>query len=323
MRDGSGTYSLPQAAFTSGTTIESAKVNSDFSDIASALTQSVSKDGQTTMTGSLPMGGFKLTGLGVGTGTGESIRYDEFKYLMRSHLAGLQCTSRTTTTVVISAGTFTEDGQTAVFSHAGGTINCATTGALGLDAGSLANNTWYHAFAIAKADGTTSLLASTSVSSPTFPTGYTLKRRLFSFKTNGSAQIIDFIQDGDNFWWLAPVSDANSTNPGTSAVTRTLTVPTGVNVLAYIQVGYTSADTGTSSYSLTTDLSSTDTTPNSATSDTGNALAAAGGAAAPYAVKYVRTNTSAQVRHRISFSNAGVQIQINTLGWIDRRGRDA
>lgn len=50
-RNGSGTYSLPQAAFTPGTTISSAAVNSDFSDIANALTGSVASDGQTPITG--------------------------------------------------------------------------------------------------------------------------------------------------------------------------------------------------------------------------------------------------------------------------------
>lgn len=50
-RNGSGTYTLPQPAFVTGTKIASAAVNSDFSDVASALTQSVSQDGQTPMTG--------------------------------------------------------------------------------------------------------------------------------------------------------------------------------------------------------------------------------------------------------------------------------
>lgn len=66
-RDGSGNYSLPQAAFTAGTTIESTKVNSNFSDIASALTASLAKDGQTTPTANLPMGSFKHTGVANAT----------------------------------------------------------------------------------------------------------------------------------------------------------------------------------------------------------------------------------------------------------------
>lgn len=52
-RNGSGTYSLPQPAFVPGTTISSSAVNSDFSDIASALTASIAADGQTPITGGL------------------------------------------------------------------------------------------------------------------------------------------------------------------------------------------------------------------------------------------------------------------------------
>ena len=66
-RDGSGNHSLPEAAFVSGTTIESAKVNSNFSDISSALTGSIAKDGQTVPTANLPMGGFKHTNVAVAT----------------------------------------------------------------------------------------------------------------------------------------------------------------------------------------------------------------------------------------------------------------
>lgn len=76
-RNGSGTYSLPQPPFTAGTTIASSAVNSDFSDIAAALTQSISKDGQTVYTGNQPMGGNKLTGLGAGTALTDSVRLSQ------------------------------------------------------------------------------------------------------------------------------------------------------------------------------------------------------------------------------------------------------
>lgn len=71
-RNGSGTFSLPQAPFVTNTTISSTATNSNNSDIAAALTQSISKDGQTAYTGNQPMGGNKLTGLGVGTATTDS-----------------------------------------------------------------------------------------------------------------------------------------------------------------------------------------------------------------------------------------------------------
>jgi|SRR5712671_1113402 len=52
-RNGSGSYSLPQSAFVAGTTISSASMNSDLSDIAAALTASLPRDGQAGMTGQL------------------------------------------------------------------------------------------------------------------------------------------------------------------------------------------------------------------------------------------------------------------------------
>lgn len=49
-RNGSGVYTLPKPAFVPNTTISSADVNSDFSDIATALTGSIAADGQTAIT---------------------------------------------------------------------------------------------------------------------------------------------------------------------------------------------------------------------------------------------------------------------------------
>jgi hypothetical protein len=57
------------------------------------------------------------------------------------------------------------------------TVDCTTTGADALDAGSLATG-WYFFYAIAKADGTNAGLASTSATSPTLPSGYTYKKLL-------------------------------------------------------------------------------------------------------------------------------------------------
>jgi hypothetical protein len=71
-RNGSGVYSLPESAFTYNTVIDQAAVNSNFSDIASALTASIAADGQTTVTASLPMNSNKLTGLAVGSAATDS-----------------------------------------------------------------------------------------------------------------------------------------------------------------------------------------------------------------------------------------------------------
>ena len=62
-RNGSGVYNLPAGnPVVTGTTISSTWANNTLSDIATALTGSVAADGQTTMTGNLPMGNNKITG---------------------------------------------------------------------------------------------------------------------------------------------------------------------------------------------------------------------------------------------------------------------
>ena len=76
-RNGSGTFSLPQAPFVTNTTISSTATNSNNSDIAAALTQSISKDGQTAYTGNQPMGGNKLTGLGEGSAATDSVNISQ------------------------------------------------------------------------------------------------------------------------------------------------------------------------------------------------------------------------------------------------------
>jgi hypothetical protein len=66
-RNGSGTYTRPQADYVPGTTILATSVNSDLNDMAQALTASLARDGQTTPTANIPLGGFRITGLGNAT----------------------------------------------------------------------------------------------------------------------------------------------------------------------------------------------------------------------------------------------------------------
>src|SRR5437868_4390132 len=50
-RNNSGTYTLPVSSYVSGATIKSADMNSNLSDIATALTQSLATTGVSSMTG--------------------------------------------------------------------------------------------------------------------------------------------------------------------------------------------------------------------------------------------------------------------------------
>ena len=75
-RNGSGTYTLPAGnPVVTGTTISSTWANTSLSDIATALTQSLAKDGQTVPTANIPMGSFKITGLGAPTTAGDALAY--------------------------------------------------------------------------------------------------------------------------------------------------------------------------------------------------------------------------------------------------------
>ena len=62
-RNGSGTYNRAVSPYVAGTTITAATVNSEMDDIATALTGSMARDGQSPATANIPMGGFRLTGL--------------------------------------------------------------------------------------------------------------------------------------------------------------------------------------------------------------------------------------------------------------------
>ena len=62
-RNGSGTYNRAVSPYTAGTTITAATVNSEMDDIATALTGSMARDGQSPAQANIPMGGFRLTGL--------------------------------------------------------------------------------------------------------------------------------------------------------------------------------------------------------------------------------------------------------------------
>lgn len=77
-RNGSGSYSLVAGnPVATGTVISSTWANTTLSDISTALTNSIAKDGQTTPTANLPMGGYKHTGLGAGSTAGDSLRYEQ------------------------------------------------------------------------------------------------------------------------------------------------------------------------------------------------------------------------------------------------------
>jgi hypothetical protein len=240
---------------------------------------------------------------------------------LRSYLAGLTTSNNSgtpNTKIDVTAGACTDDGNAVTFSSSSGTIDCGTTGANGLDTGSLATSTWYHVFAIAKAAGASpAFLASTSVNSPSMPATYTLKRRIASFKTDGSAHIVGYIQNGDNFRWKTPVNNVNAVPGVTTRTTLAVTVPTGLVVFPDLVAIVTAGAAGVNL--LLTSLDETDSAPSGTLQQ--QASGSAGAAASGTSIATLHTDTSAQIGYRVSTTDSGVVI--TTFGWRDTRGRDA
>lgn len=79
-RNGSGGYSPPSNSWSpaiNGAAATAADWNAILLDIAEAIQQSVSADGQTPLTGNLNLGGNKLTNLGAGISAGNSLRFEQ------------------------------------------------------------------------------------------------------------------------------------------------------------------------------------------------------------------------------------------------------
>jgi hypothetical protein len=100
MYNGSGTFSLVAGnPVVTGTTISSTWANNTLSDIASnGLTYALTKDGQTTPTANIPMGSFKLTGLGAGTSLTDSATLQQVQYGFGSFLTSVAGTNTITAT---------------------------------------------------------------------------------------------------------------------------------------------------------------------------------------------------------------------------------
>lgn len=75
--NGSGTFVINSSGqpVVTGTTISSTVFNALTADLATGLTNCITKDGQQTITANIPWNSKKITGLGVATTTGDALSY--------------------------------------------------------------------------------------------------------------------------------------------------------------------------------------------------------------------------------------------------------
>ncbi len=104
----------------------------------------------------------------------------------------------TNTTVTVAADyVTTTDGTNNQSTAVSSTINLGATGVDALDTGTIAIDTWYAIWVVAKPDGTTKCIASTSFTAPTMPATYTFKARIGAVQTiHGSATLYGTWQFG-------------------------------------------------------------------------------------------------------------------------------
>lgn len=88
--NGAGAYSLPAGQpVVTGTVISSATFNVLTADIATAFNTAWCRDGQAVPTANIPMNAFKLTGLGTGSASSDSVRHDQvFPAIYRMSISG-------------------------------------------------------------------------------------------------------------------------------------------------------------------------------------------------------------------------------------------
>lgn len=190
----------------------------------------------------------------------------------------------------------------------------AGSGADGMGNGlTIAINTWYHVFIIIN-NASVDAYFDTSPSAANAPSGTTAFRRIGSFKTDGSANILLFLQTGWHFDLGAPINERNNTATGvTTAVTQQLNgSPTGVVVRAYLS-GLMIDPVAADAIGYISSFGVEDVVPGIAAITAISAGNAPGGFALA-----VATNTSAQVRIRTQTTT--LQLLITTNGWDDFLG---
>lgn len=140
-RNGSGVYSLPSGnPVVSGTTISSTVQNNTMSDVATALTNSIAVDGQSTITANLPMGGFKLTGLANGSARTDSVALGQLQDSSFTYIATVGGTADVITLTPSPAITAYAAGQAFKFIASGTNTTNVTVNVSALGAKAITRN---------------------------------------------------------------------------------------------------------------------------------------------------------------------------------------
>jgi hypothetical protein len=121
--NGSGVFNINTAGqpVVTGTVISSTAFNALTADLATGLTTALTKDGQTTPTANIPMGGFKITGIAAATTLGDALSYGRaatVSTLTNSALTSGRVPYATTAGLLTDSANLTFDGTNLILGSA-------------------------------------------------------------------------------------------------------------------------------------------------------------------------------------------------------------
>lgn len=186
----------------------------------------------------------------------------------------------------------------------------------GLFSGTVTANTTYHMFLIVKdSDGTVDAGFDTSLTAANIPVGYTAYRRVFSLRTDSSANIRGFsaVQFGGGYRlsYNAPISEVDTATPGTTRVIAALDgAPGGLEVVANLAVSIR----GEAFFADFVETSTTDAVP----ADGSSTLSTDTEGGRSQAQVHLATDSSRQIAYRATASTV-TYLTVRNNGFIDTR----
>jgi hypothetical protein len=282
-----------------------------------------------SLSGAVPASGGGTTNFLRADGTWAAPSGGGSSTVVRGHIAGFLLSNDGTNpnTVLDVASGMCADSTAATWITTSSTFYCSTGSAWSAGAGSssspvgkmgsgltIAASTWYHVFAIING-GSADIYFDTSITAAHAPSGTTAYRRIGSFLTNASAQILGFTEAilgaKRYFYWATIPTDFSGASSTGSRSLITLSVPPGINAIWLGRIGVSGASQCIITSPLEPDnapASSVSTNPGADATGSGSYVYESGG---------VLTNTSSQIGAR---SNTSQTMYFYTRGWIESAG---